>query len=454
MPVSRCPKCDIILTDEERSSRACPACAAPFPRAAATPAEAEPARWLPLWPWPVAAAVAVVAFLLWPPAPRPTPPEVVEKKPDQTPRAVKLLPRPRQLEEVGPAKEIKPPPAPALLHGPGEVEEVPAARPYFALLAERRIKIDGDLGDWKGVPPVRLLAVERGRTTKRVVASPKSITGYIAHAPKGLLFAVEAVDTSGVLENAPRPTKGAWAFWDNDGIEVFLDTLNRGHHRRGEPNAHQFFASPFGTAGAEAVGGYESRILLKGGREDWSVVPIPRADGFLSAGKKTAAGWALEVFIPRTAMRHGDFKAGDAVGLEIQIDTGTNVYYHLASRDDTRVSMRPDVWAETALGGTDGRVEFVGPAGPSAWVKPGESLSVRVTDADARGEVAVSLRHAGREAALTLKETAPGVFAAAVDMPLVEGRALVVEYVDKVRADGRRDVAVRASAPVGFRPRP
>src|SRR5205823_14617733 len=121
--------------------------------------------------------------------------------------------------------EKKPDPKPALT-SPPVPEPIPARLPgqrflCLPLLDNDAITIDGDLSDWKGIAPVELKAIERGKSPKKVVATPRTQKAYLAYCPKGLLVGVDVVDTSGQLENAGRPAKGTWSFWNNDAVEGF-----------------------------------------------------------------------------------------------------------------------------------------------------------------------------------------------------------------------------------------
>ena len=70
--------------------------------------------------------------------------------------------------------------------------------------------------------------------------------------------------------------RGNGNFWDNDAVEIYIETLNKRSSERGEQSAHQFFAFPFGTQTDEGVGGYESKILRNKVRNmEWTIAPVP-----------------------------------------------------------------------------------------------------------------------------------------------------------------------------------
>src|SRR5205823_8441464 len=126
---------------------------------------------------------------------------------------------------------------------------------------------------------------------------------------------------------------------------------------------HQFFAFPFGTTTDSGTGGYESLILAgKGRNQEWTIVPRPGTgdNAMLRAGRKTPQGWSMEFLIPRSALRDADLKAGETFGFEVQIDSGTNLFYFWACDNRlVRASMRPDLWGEVLLGGADAKIELL-----------------------------------------------------------------------------------------------
>jgi len=369
-------------------------------------------------------------------------------------------------KEVPKKEEVKPPPKvepekPKV--EPKKVEPAIVNAKIMRLVANDAIRIDGDLGDWKDIEPALLHPVERGRPTKPVVHRPKSQKAYFAYSVNGVYIAVDVVDTSGVLENSGKPDKGMWAFWDCDAVEVFIDTAGARPRERGDPSSHQFFALPFATSKEPGVGGYESRILRnKAGRTDWTIVAFP--DTVVQrAAKKTADGWAMELFIPKSCLREPDLKAGKTIGFEMQLDSGTNLYYFWACQDPlVQVSTHPQRWGELLLAGTDGTMEVLDANHqPIKAFSPGQTLHIRVTDRDASpGKLDVVVRtKSGARLAIALQEkvVGSGVFAADLptrlkarqpsDPPFLDvetNDVITIEYVDAIRANGERKVPVCA----------
>src|SRR5262245_34967539 len=66
MPVSRCPSCELIITDEEARAGSCPVCAAPLPGRAVPPAAPPPPpqRRSKAWPWPGVLFIVIVLLTI------------------------------------------------------------------------------------------------------------------------------------------------------------------------------------------------------------------------------------------------------------------------------------------------------------------------------------------------------------------------------------------------------
>lgn len=527
MPIVRCPQCNTPLTEAEARQGACPECAAPIEAPAAPPAkkraETESSQIQSAFGCSVLVAIAgaivlcllpvgilfyvrperttpnephavdpnakqkrkEVAELKKPPVSDPAPkkadgeeskklpdePKKIEKdvkKSDEPPKKIetKKTEEPKKVEKIDVNKKPDPPPIPAV------------KRPRFAnlpLLSDAAIKIDGDLSDWKNIPALKLTPLERGKATKKVVVAPAQVAGkaHVAYCSKGILIAVEVVDTSGAVEYKPKPATGDWDFWNNDAVEIYIDTLNTRANRRGEENAHQFFAFPLAAPKQPGVGGYESLILRKDGGESWKIVshlntgPSP----MLSAGKKTSTGWTMEILIPKSALRRADIKPGQLFGFELQVDTGTNIYYHWANNDPLiRISTRPNLWGDVLFAGTDAVVDVVGAdKKPIKTIAPGQPLTIRVGDADRNLDPAnkekvnvTVVSRSGDRKSIVLEETEAnsGIFVGSMVTRLNTGKreetvfeiladdTISLEYLDLFRADGERDRLLRATLPV------
>ena len=120
---------------------------------------------------------------------------------------------------------------------------------------------------------------------------------------------------------------------------------------------------------------------------------------------------------------------------------------------------------KVVLGGADAVLELLdGAKKPTRSFVVGQPLTVRVTDADVnlggakKGKTTVTLRSAsGDVKALALEETAPGSGVFVGSMPtrlrkggaekafeVLEGENIVVEYLDALRSNGRRNVLLQA----------
>lgn len=508
MAVVRCSQCQLPITEQEAQTGSCPVCgaavaapvAAKNPAAPASMPRPAPDRATYLLFAGLAALLLLMSFLLivfmpgkspkspekkeietaFAPLPeaKPTPPPIptadeprpepvkIEPKKDEPkkPETNKEEPKKEQPKKEQPKKEIaKEPqkePAPKV-----ERKAIPApvAKARLAVLpffADDAFKIDGDLAEWRARQPLPLSAFELGSAPKKTIVDPRIQDAFAGYCSKGLLIAVDVVDTSGDLENTGKPERGLWPFWFNDCLEVYIDTLNKRAPQRGEDNAHQFFAFPFGTPGDEGIAGYESRIFGNG-RE--SVVPIVStgANAMLRAGQKKRTGWTLEMLIPRASLRDFDLKPGMTIGFELQLDTGTNTFYFWANERAGRISVYPRLWGEAFLAGADGLVETLDAAKkPQAKFRPGETLHLRLTDqdvsVDGTRKASITLRAtSGDSKVIALDESMPGVFTGSLpmrtrEMPqpkdalvVMDGDTIEIDYLDAIRSDGARNVLVQ-----------
>lgn len=327
-------------------------------------------------------------------------------------------------------------------------------------LPDDAIQVDGDLSDWKTLPSLQLDVVRKGANAG--VTQPKHQKGWVAYCAKGLWVAVDVIDTSGKLENHV----GVPAFWLNDCVELFLDTLNTKYSRRGEQHTHQFFGFPFGHKDDPETGGYEAYIDRTGEFERSKRIPYPQSV-MPRAGKKTEKGWTFEMLVPKKLLRIGEIKPGRIIGFNLQLDTGSDLYYYWTCAERIISSMHPNTWGDIQFLGSDAKIEIVGEDGKETVqsILPGQPIRVRITDPDMnlddrqKDKVSVSLRtSAGDLETLILEETGrqSGVFlntlatglnigsASPGVLELFEGEKVVAEYVDQAQAYGERDVPVKA----------
>lgn len=329
------------------------------------------------------------------------------------------------------------------------------------LLADGVVALDGDLADWKDVPALALVPVLKGNRDK-VKSQPEKQLAYAAWCRDGLLLAFAVEDTTAGVESPGNLNQ----FWLYDAVEIFLDTLNTKSPGRGEPHTHQFCVFPFGVPGKPELTGYE--VFVRGDAAD--LVALDRLS-IRRAAKKTPRGWTLEVLLTADRLKKADLAPGRVVGFNLQIDTGSDLYYYWAANEKFRTSMHPDTWGDLQLLGSDAKVAFLDDAGKAGaeLVVPGKALRVRVEDPDMnlnplkKDRVGVVVRAAsGESRALVLEETTPtsgvfeGSYATALNvgggpaavLPVYEGEAVTAEYLDQVRAYGERNETVTAMVPV------
>jgi hypothetical protein len=517
----RCPACQLPMTDVEASLGVCPSCGEPVaskPVAAVAPAHVPPREAASsgvfraiLWG---TMGLGLFAFVCWmivenmPSGPEPKKNRVAEAKKEKkadAPQETKIaaIPEPEKIRDDEPIAKEPPPPvkekdepkevaksepkkepegkkeepkvaAKEIVPDPKGKPVPPAKGPaplVIPFAKEGAIRIDGDLSDWKDFKPVLLHAVQRGGRAKvRPVLMPETQIAYLALSPKGLVVAVEAIDTSGLPETTRRTMKG-WDFSANDALEVFVDTLAARPRKRQGDHLHQFLALPFGAVGETTIGGYEVR-QTKDGEDELSAMPLVAQQPIVRVAKKTIVGWNLEMLIPRTAFRP-ELKPGHHVGFELQLDTGTDVFYCLSCKDpQIEVALNPSAWGEATFAGTDATLEILNSGKQQATKAPlGQIMYVRVIDADRdlnpnlKESLEVTLKTSnGTMRKLTLEETGihTGVFIGGVIPKLKapnekayinveEDDAIAVEFVEAARANGDRNVPLRASVTTGVR---
>ena len=326
------------------------------------------------------------------------------------------------------------------------------------------IKVDGDLSDWKDLPSLELLPVVKG--AKRGKVTPKNMKAWVAYGSAGMWFAVDAIDTSGKLEDQVKIP----AFWLNDCVEIFLDTLNTKFNKRGEANTHQFFAFPFGHRDNRLASVWEAYMEKTEEFQGARRIPYTQ-DVAPRVSRETENGWAFEMMIPKKLLRKGDIKPGRIIGFNFQLDTGTDVYYYWSANVRIISSLHPNTWGDIQFLGSDARVEVLSKDDEEQQaIIPGAPLRIRVTDPDmnladlVKDKVSATLRTEGGDMeTLILEESGfkTGVFEGLIAtrlnigastqglLEVFEGEQVGIEYIDQAQSFGERNVPVKQKVQVG-----
>ncbi|MDA1137464.1 MAG: hypothetical protein O3B01_02680 [Planctomycetota bacterium] len=331
-------------------------------------------------------------------------------------------------------------------------------------LHEGTIKVDGDLSDWEGLPSLELLPVAKGGNRGKI--TPKSMKAWVAYGSAGMWFAVDAVDTSGKLENHVQIP----AFWLNDCVEIFLDTLNTKFNKRGEANTHQFFAFPFGHKDDLLASVWEAYIEKSEEFEGARRIPYTQ-DTAPRVSQKTEKGWTFEMMIPKKLLRKGEIRPGRIIGFNFQLDTGTDVYYYWSANIRIISSLHPDTWGDIQFLGSDAKVAVLSKDDEEQQsIIPGSPLRIQITDPDmnladlVKDKVSATLRTEGGDMeTLILEETGfkTGVFEGTIAtrlniggsrqglLEIFEGEQVGIEYIDQAQSYGERNVPVKTEVRVG-----
>lgn len=252
--------------------------------------------------------------------------------------------------------------------------------------SERSVKLDGDLSEWQGAPT---LTLDRTRGREEGTATrPGHQTAWIAHSPDSIFIAADIVDTSGGLENS----RAIRNFWENDGLEIYFDRTNAKKEQRGL-ETHQFVVFPFGHSEmSKRTGGYEVLAEREDGKVYWSRAQALSAREIRAAGQPTSRGWSIEVMLDKSLLRGSKVAADTIVGFNLQVNTGSDLYYFWSAEPQRRPSHFPNTWGTVKLLAAGGpEVVLVDePLGSEIKAaRPGRPLYVRVTDLPSSGSGAI-----------------------------------------------------------------
>ena len=334
--------------------------------------------------------------------------------------------------------------------------------------------IDGNFDKWKDIPAVDLLPEKFDGTRIGGLRVENKLSAKMAWDGTGLFFYVNVIDPNGKLDLS----SGASSFWAGDVEEVWIDMLNTKERYRARGTGQQFWCWPFGSQQDASLTGGESIVE----RSSFHYYPMGPS-GMKRAAKKTADGYELEFEIPAERLKDGELSAGKIIGMNFNVETGSQLQYYWASSKAVATYTRPDTWGDVLLGGSDGTLEI--PAkltgeGNEAEAHEtrnafviGEPLRLRVTDRDMnlnpnyRDKVAVTVRNPrGQQTIAILEETTPssGIFEGAVrtglelgtplpaTLSVYDGESVTVTYIDQARANGGRNASVtyhvRAALPL------
>jgi hypothetical protein len=274
-------------------------------------------------------------------------------------------------------------------------------------------RLDGDLSDWGKIRP---LILRPGRGGEAILV-------YAAWNYQGFFFGYQVKqdaerfyypslwrmghnhNTGGV--EYQKVTGVDWAY-RGDHLRLMFDTLDARNDNRGEPHTQEFVIFPLGIESDPSVPGIERVIAsqrdaatkeYRGVKATCKVFPPqprvesgPDGSGPFRVTKQTAAGYTVEVFVPRSLFRVPVFAPGWHIGFDCVVATGVQ------PGDDPRLSRfvgqswtggseadRPDRWGDLLLLGTDPRIllQEANAAGALAQsLTPGHSYLVTVIDPD------------------------------------------------------------------------
>jgi len=363
-------------------------------------------------------------------------------------------------------------------------------------------RLDGDLSDWGRVRPL-LLRAPKGDDAILVYAAwnyQGFFFGYqVRQDPEQTYFPSlwrmgHNHNTGGV--EYQRVTGVDWAY-RGDHLRLLFDTLDARTLIRGEPHTQEFVIFPFGIESDPSIPGIERVIAsqrdattkeYRGVKSTCTVFPSqpppdagPDGSGTYRVARRTAEGYTVEVFIPRSLFQVPVFAPGWHVGFNCVAATGAQPGNNegldrfsgqtWTGRADAN---HPERWGDLLLLGTDPRilVQEANAAGhPVYSLIPGRSYLLTVIDPDrnvdpaAEDTVLVSAEvgaASGDVEVFVLKETErnSAIFRGFVDTQPGFGREVqgVLEimpievvrlgYVDFANSRGKRNVVTELRVPV------
>ena len=159
------------------------------------------------------------------------------------------------------------------------------------------IKFDGKFSDWpkSAQIPSWILGITRADIPARV---------YLGYSNAGLYFACE-INESKVICTTPK------RFWDQDTIEIFVDSKNNKTPRdKYASTDHQFWLCPLAKEQKVYLGRWKRNNEISGNRFDI------KTKGFC---KRTKTGYILEGLIPASEISGFNPEAGSKLGLNFNI---------------------------------------------------------------------------------------------------------------------------------------
>jgi hypothetical protein len=358
-------------------------------------------------------------------------------------------------------------PVPERLFLPGGIALPEAKSPPAALVsagtftlawggAPRRVKevvIDGVLEEWDAARPYRLCGTAQGSDRIPGRPGPPEYL-FTMWDNQGLYFAYE-------IRDARDNPHAAEIFWAADALEIFIDPQNFKDSVRIENRSYQFWVWP--------------RCRRKEGCAGQSVFSSPYAfkprilrEGLVRfASRRKGDHYTCEVFLPAALCGPWLPLPGKTIGFNFSINDGEDVYIRWVTNMGENVSIRPNLWGDLLLMGTDARILCA----PEKSISAGQNLKITVVDPDMNFHprtrekvwVTVKSRLTGDALPVCLGETGENspVFSDSVGTvfgsgPVEEGRlsvrpadTLEVFYLDQYGSGGKKRTPLTARVLTG-----
>ncbi|MGD2174114.1 MAG: ankyrin repeat domain-containing protein [Candidatus Brocadiaceae bacterium] len=279
-------------------------------------------------------------------------------------------------------------------------EAVPPPTPVGVIRADEPITVDGDLGEWQGIPAMPAPFMEKDTSSV-----------HLAWRQEGLYVAARVRDDS-LTFNPEMP-------WAADSVELFVDKpFARADWHSGEAEQYVFSPTP-GSPG-------RAHVLIAYGQNKGRESALP------AAWKPLEDGYMMEALIPSEFLQPARMEAGSTLGFNFAVnDDGTPVEQFYFDKDRDEAYARPMYWGAIRLTGFGRQTHALLEAARTGDAATATELLAKGADPDARdasGDSALALAAAGGHAGVvaTLLDGGAEADAAALRAAAEAGQASVV----------------------------
>jgi hypothetical protein len=206
----------------------------------------------------------------------------------------------------------------------------------------RPIRINADLADWSGVPPIKLGQAHLKRWARRRApkdwAGPNDLSADLRTAwdETGFYLAVDVLDDTLDLQHR----KGG--LWARDSVQVYFDTWADARFRKGRGFDNNDYAYLFALTG-------DGPTALRDTVPEWQIAFLKTGtpENVRTAVTRTGNHTVYEVFMPKSELVPIEFTAGTSFGFALLVNDKDNDYRKQGltlTPAGTEPHMNPHLW--------------------------------------------------------------------------------------------------------------